>query len=105
MDNTKKKKASRKEAPAPQDAKRRPIHSLHQGDVSASVWARDHEVRGEMTRYYSVTFERSYKDSAGKYGYSRSFNANDLAALKYLCDQVAEYINSQVGLVPVIDQD
>jgi hypothetical protein len=94
MDNAKSKKdASRKEAAAPAPAdKRRPITIIRQGDVSASVWSRDHLVRGEMTRFYSVTFERSYKDSTGKYCYTRSFNPDDLGTLMGLCQRVMEYI-------------
>ena len=106
MDNTKKKDASRKEASAPAaEAKRRPIHSLRLGEVAASIWSRDHLVKGEMTRFYSVTFERSYKDSTGKYCYTRSFNPDDLGALMSLCQQAGEYINGLNGLVQVTDQD
>ncbi len=94
MDNAKNKDASKKEAAAPASgAKQRPLTSLRLGDVSASVWARDHQVKGEMTRFYSVTFERAYKDSTGKYCYTRSFNPDDLGALMGLCQQVIEYIN------------
>src|SRR4051794_40309208 len=96
MDSTKKKDASRTEAAAPsQGEKRRPLTTLRQGDVSASVWARDHQARGAVTRFYSVTFERSYKDSTGKYCYTRSFNPDDLGALMTLCQQAIEYINGQ----------
>jgi hypothetical protein len=83
---------------APAAEKRRPLTTLRQGDVSASVWAREHQVRGEMTRFYSVTFERSYKDSTGKYCYTRSFNPDDLGALMALCQQASEYIAGQNGL-------
>jgi hypothetical protein len=104
MESTK-KSASRKEASAPQDAKRRPLTTLRQGDVSGSIWARDHEARGQMTKFYSVTFERSYKDSTGKYCYTRSFNPDDLGALMSLCQQAGEYINGQEGLVQTTAQD
>lgn len=94
------KSASRREAPAtPTTEKRRPLHSLRQGDVSASIWSRDHQVKGEVTRFYSVTFERSYKDSTGKYCYTRSFNPDDLGALMSLCQMAGEYIDGQEGLV------
>jgi len=106
MENSKKKDASRKEAAAPsKEEKRKPLTTLRQGDVSASVWSRDHEVRGEMTRFYSVTFERSYKDSTGKYCYTRSFNADDLGALMSLCQQAGEYINGHSGLMPATAED
>lgn len=98
MDNAKKKDASRKEAVAPAPAeKRRPITTLRSGDISASVWTRDRLVQGEMTRFYSVTFERSYKDATGKYCYTRSFDPDDLGTLVGLCQQVIEYINGLSG--------
>ena len=34
-----------------------------------------------MTRFYSITFERSYRDNTGQYRYTRSFNPDDLGAL------------------------
>ena len=106
MDNTKKKDASRKEAPAPAgEAKRRPKTTLRLGDVSASVWARDHEIKGETTRFWSVSFERSYKDSTGKYCYTRSFNPDDLGQLMALCQQAGEYINGQNGLTRATAND
>lgn len=79
---------------APQDAKRRPLKTYRQGDVSASVWARDHVVRGEPRRFYSVTFERSYRDGDGKYRYTRSFSPDDLGALVSTCQQTGDYLLS-----------
>lgn len=93
------------DAAASHDAKRRPLTTLRQGDVSASVWARDHQVRGERTRFYSVTFERSYKDATGKYCYTRSFDPDDLGALMALCQQAGEYVNGLLGLTPARAED
>ena len=84
--------------PALQEAKRRPLKTLTIGDISASVWHRDHEIKGQPTRFYSVSFERGYRDSAGKRCYSRSFNPDDLGALMALCQQADEYIDSLEGL-------
>ncbi len=56
------------------------------------MWARDHAIKGELTRFYSVSFERSYRGSDGKYGYSRSFNPDDLGALMTLCQQAGDYL-------------
>ena len=77
-----------------QEAKRRPLQSFRKGDCSASVWARDHVVRGESRRYFSVTFERSYRDSTGHYRYTRSFAPDDLGSLMGLCQLAAEYITA-----------
>jgi hypothetical protein len=92
-------------AAASPDAKRRPLTTLRQGNVSASVWARDHQVRGELTRFFSVTFERSYKDATGKYCYTRSFDMDDLGALMALCQQTGEYIAGQMNLTSATTED
>lgn len=56
--------------------------SLH--PVSAAIWKNQNQ-KGEA--YYSVTFERSYKDDAGKWQSSDSFNAGDLLLLAKVADQ------------------
>ena len=55
--------------------------SLH--PVSAAIW-RNQNQKGV---FYSVTFERSYKDDAGKWQTSSSFNASDLLLLAKAADQ------------------
>lgn len=93
------KEASTKEetaasaAPASQEAKRRPIKTFSQEDVSASVWSRDHLIKGETTRFYSITFERRYRDN-GQYRYTHSFNPDDLGKLISLCQQAGDYFTS-----------
>ncbi len=77
-----------------QDAKRRPLKTFTQGDVSASVWSRDHLIKGQPTRFYSVTFERSYRDSSRQIRYTRSFNPDDLGTLMSLCQQAGDYLTS-----------
>jgi len=50
--------------------------------VSAAIWRN----RNQKGVFYSITFERSYKDEAGKYQTSSTFNASDLLALSKLAD-------------------
>lgn len=50
--------------------------------VSAAIW-RNANPKGT---FYSVTFERSFKDDAGKYQTSSSFNASDLLLVSKLAD-------------------
>src|SRR5205823_5373154 len=104
MENSK-KKASTTEATASQDAKHRPLKTFLQGDVSASVWHRDHEVKGVLSRFYSVTFERSYKDKTGKFCYTQSFNSENLGALMSLCREASDYIMGLQGLVVSTTED
>ncbi len=94
-------------APAPQadNSKRRPLKTFTMHDVSASVWSRDHVIRGEPRRFYSVTFERSYRDASGKYRYTRSFNPDDLGTLMSLCQQVGEYLLDLQNMKPSTAED
>ena len=50
--------------------------------VSAAIW-RNSNQKGV---FYSVTFERSYKDEDGKFQTSSNFNAGDLLTLSKLAD-------------------
>ena len=50
--------------------------------VSAAIW-RNQNPKGV---YYSVTFERTYKDDAGKYHTASAFNPSDLLTLSKLAD-------------------
>ena len=90
---------------APQEAKRRPLKTFTLGDVHASVWGRDHVVKGQPMRFYSVSFERSYRDAAGKIAYSRSMNPDDLGPLMTLSQQVREYISEVQDLAPATVED
>jgi hypothetical protein len=51
--------------------------------VSAAIW-RNQNPNGV---FYSVTFERSFKDDAGKWQSSSTFNGNDLLLLAKVADQ------------------
>jgi hypothetical protein len=50
--------------------------------VSAAIWAN----KTQKGVFYTVSLERSYKDEAGKYQTSSTFNASDLLALSKLAD-------------------
>ena len=78
---------------APQDAKRRPIESIRIGDVSASIWARQHQVRGELKTFYSLTLERSYRDRTGAFQFTKSFDPDSLGSLVAVIQKADEYFH------------
>ncbi len=84
--------APRDAAPATPEAKRRPIQSFHEGDVSASIWSREAQHQGKPLTFYSVSVERSYRDRDGAYRYTRNFDADDLGALLTVIQRSAEYV-------------
>lgn len=75
-------------------AKRQPIKTIRIDDCSASIWARVALIRGESMTFYSVSFERSYKDRDGSYKYTKSFDADSLGNVVNLCQQASEWIQS-----------
>ncbi len=77
---------------APQEEKRKPIKSFSVEDVSASVWSRQHLVRGQPKTFYSVTVERSYKDRDGTWKYTKSFDQDSLGKVIQTVQQAHEFI-------------
>ena len=62
---------------------KKPTAKINLHPVSAAIW-RNQNPKGV---FYSVTFERSFKDEAGKWQTSSTFNANDLLLLAKVADQ------------------
>lgn len=61
---------------------KKPATKVSVHPVSAAIW-RNSNQKGT---FYSVTVERSYKDDAGKWQTSSTFNASDLLVLAKLAD-------------------
>jgi hypothetical protein len=78
--------------PAP--AKRLPIKTIRVGDVSASIWSREHQTKDGTLTFHSVSFERSYKDRDGAYRYTKSFDADDLGGLVTAAQEASEYLHN-----------
>ena len=79
------------------DEKLAPVKVLRIDDVSASIFARTNQVRGESRTFFSVSFSRSYKDSAGVWRYAKSFDLEDLGKIVSLCQQAEEFIREELG--------
>ena len=62
---------------------KKPAAKISLYPVSAAIWANSNK----KGTFYSVTFERSYKDDAGKWQTSSTFNASDLLLLAKVADQ------------------
>ena len=77
-----------KEAPA---EKNRPVHTIREDAISVSIWCREHQA----VRYFSCTFERSYKNQDGAWKYTKTFDLDDLGTLISLCRKAQEWIVSQ----------
>ena len=67
----------------------KPLKVFREGDVSASVFGREHN----SVTYYSVTFSRSYEQD-GKRRYTKWFDREDLPKVIAVAKQADEYIGS-----------
>ena len=85
---------------APQDAKQKPVATIRVEDCSASIWSREHLTKGQPTVFYSITFERSYKDRDGRYHYTKSFDATSLPHIATLVQQTATAITDMKQPTP-----
>ena len=83
--------AAKDAAPA---IKRQPIKTIRIDDCSVSIWAREAIVRGQASTYFSLSFERSYKDRDGSYKYVKSFDPDCLGKIVTLCQQASEAIET-----------
>ena len=61
---------------------KKPAAKISLYPVSCAIW-RNQNTKGV---FYSASFERSYKDDAGKFQTSSTFNASDLLVLSKVAD-------------------
>lgn len=66
----------------------KPIDKIRIGKVTASIWNNPSE-KGD---FYSVTFERSYKDEGDAWKSSQSFRRDDLLELAKAADKAHDRI-------------
>jgi hypothetical protein len=67
----------------------KPVSKVSLHPVKAAIWRNE---SGKGDAFYSVTFERSYKDDAGNWKSSDSFSAGDLLLLA----KVANLAHSEI---------
>ncbi len=73
--------------------KNAPIAKIKLGRIRANIWQR---IVGEDF-FYSVSLERNYRDSDGKWRKSQSFNPEDLLALAKVADMAHTQIMELQG--------
>jgi len=59
-----------------------PVAKIRVGLVTASIWER----QGDAGTFYTVSFERRYRDSEGQWQTAHSYDASDLLALAKAAD-------------------
>ena len=63
---------------------KKPVAKVTLYPITAAIW-RNESAKGEA--FYNVTVERSYKDDAGNWKTSDTFNAGDLLLLAKVADR------------------
>ena len=71
----------------------KPIAKLRLGLVYANIWQRI----TEEDAFYSVSFERRYRDKDGNWKSTHSFNTDDLLLLAKLADKAHTEIMMVIG--------
>lgn len=84
----------KKTQPAKSEAKP-PVAKLRIGLITASIWERT----SENGSFYTVTFERRYRDAEGNWNSSHSYDPQDLLVLAKLADlahtKIIETVNEE----------
>jgi len=65
-----------------------PVAKLRIGLLSANIWERS----SDSGTFYTVTFERRYRDAAGNWHSTQSFDKSHLLSLAKLADQAESEI-------------
>jgi hypothetical protein len=69
----------------------RPSGKIHLRPISASIWRKE----TEKSVLYSVTFEKSYKDSSGNWQNTSSFSESDLLLVAKAANLAHDKIQEQ----------
>jgi hypothetical protein len=70
-------------------AKQSPVRVCRCEDVSASIFAHEHEARGQETTFYSVSISRSYVDTDGKRKYTNFLTPESLPRAQQVIEEAA----------------
>lgn len=70
------------------EAAKPPVAKLRLGLLNANIWQRTTEDH----TFYSVSFERRYRDAQGNWQSTHSYNSDDLLSLAKLADQAHSWI-------------
>jgi len=77
---------------------KKPAAKINLHPVSAAIW-RNQNQKGDA--FYSVTFERSYKDENGKWQSSSSYSISELLLLS----KIADLAHSEIYKLRANDRD
>ena len=80
---------------------KKPVHEFRLGRIRAAIWEND----SASGPFHSVTLSRLYKDEAGQWADSASFDRDDLLLIAKLADQAHTWIYEQRSAAKVVTGD
>ena len=80
---------------------KKPVHEFRLGRIRAAIWEND----STSGPFHTVTLSRLYKDDAGKWSDSASFDRDDLPLVAKLADQAHTWIYEQRSAAKVTAVD
>jgi hypothetical protein len=83
------------EATQPATTANKPLKVFRLGDLSASVFANDREIKGKTVTFYNVTLSKLYK-KGDEFLRTTSFGEDDLNPLCYLINNAETFIRNEL---------
>jgi len=80
---------------------KKPVHEIRLGRIRAAIWEND----SASGPFNTVTLSRLYKDDAGKWSDSASFDRDDLPLVAKLADQAHTWIYEQRSATKVVSAE
>jgi len=65
----------------------KPDKKLQSGQISATIWKKQIEVKNNEVDVYSVEIVKNYKNEKGEWNKTSSFNKNELINVKVVLDE------------------
>jgi hypothetical protein len=71
---------------------KKPVKTFRSGNVSASIFAFEREVKDETIITHSTLFSRSYKDRDGQRQWAKGFQTDDMPNLILVSFEVSQFL-------------
>ena len=69
-----------------------PEKKIRAGALSATIWRNEGKKEGQVSTYYTVSIERSFKDKAGEWKHTASLRQDDLPKVTLLLQEAYRWL-------------
>ena len=81
-----------------------PVKKFKAGAISATVFKNEGNFEGKISVYYSIVFDRVYKDREGNWQNTNNLRYNDLPKAQYVLGKAFEFLTELRNERPVQEQ-